>query len=76
MPRFLPCHLALLLLLLPAQGAAAAQPPFSLPSLPYPVDALEPAVDATTTAIRLNAWSSVVDWPAVSRPCQESLAPA
>jgi Fe-Mn family superoxide dismutase len=35
----------------PAQGAAAAPPPFSLPSLPYPVDALEPAIDSTTMAI-------------------------
>lgn len=51
MPRFLACLLALLLLLVPAQGAAAAPAAFSLPSLPYPVDALEPPIDSTTMAI-------------------------
>jgi superoxide dismutase, Fe-Mn family len=51
MRRFLSCLLALLLMVLPAQGATAATPAFSLPPLPYPVDALEPAIDATTMAI-------------------------
>ncbi len=44
----LSCLAALLLLLSPALPAWAE---FSLPPLPYPGDALEPAIDATTMAI-------------------------
>jgi Fe-Mn family superoxide dismutase len=51
MPRFLSGLLALLLVLIPGPAAGAATPPFTLPPLPYPVDALEPAIDSTTMAI-------------------------
>ncbi|QPN58342.1 superoxide dismutase [Synechococcus sp. CBW1107] len=38
-------------MLWPGQGAWAAAPVFTLPALPYAVDALEPAIDATTMTI-------------------------
>ncbi|MCP9801262.1 superoxide dismutase [Synechococcus sp. RedBA-s] len=43
--------LLLVLLLWPGPGAWAAAPVFTLPALPYPADALEPAIDATTMSI-------------------------
>ncbi len=43
--------LVAVLLLWPGQGAWAAPPVFTLPALPYAVDALEPAIDATTMTI-------------------------
>jgi Fe-Mn family superoxide dismutase len=48
-PRPLLACLAALLLLLGAASPAWAE--FSLPPLPYPVDALEPAMDATTMTL-------------------------
>jgi Fe-Mn family superoxide dismutase len=51
MRRFVSCLLALLVLFAPVAGAGAAPPAFSLPPLPYPVDALQPAIDSTTMAI-------------------------
>jgi Fe-Mn family superoxide dismutase len=41
----------LVLLLCPGLGAGAAAPAFTLPALPYPAEALEPAIDATTMTI-------------------------
>ncbi|MCT0230659.1 superoxide dismutase [Synechococcus sp. CS-1324] len=51
MPRILACLLTLLLLVMAPSGARAEGAPFSLPPLPYGIDALEPAIDATTLAI-------------------------
>jgi superoxide dismutase, Fe-Mn family len=51
MPKLLPWLLALLLAIGPARMAQAEGAPFSLPPLPYPSAALEPAIDATTMAI-------------------------
>ncbi len=51
MRRFLPALLALMLLFTGAATAWAAPAPFRLPALPYPSDALEPAIDATTMTL-------------------------
>lgn len=47
----LPWLLTFLLAFTPAELALADGAPFSLPPLPYPSAALEPAIDATTLAI-------------------------
>ena len=51
MSVLLPWLLALLLVVVPAPIAHAAGGPFTLPPLPYPSDALEPAIDAATMAL-------------------------
>ncbi len=51
MRRILLCLLALLLVFVPVDAARAVQPAFSLPPLPYPAEALEPAIDATTMTL-------------------------
>lgn len=48
---FPPLLVLLVLLLWPGQGAWAAAPAFTLPALPYPANALEPAIDSTTMTI-------------------------
>jgi Fe-Mn family superoxide dismutase len=51
MPKLLPWLLAVLMAIAPVPVARADGGPFSLPPLPYPSAALEPAIDATTMTI-------------------------